>query len=78
MRAPVHERANSQQVRHGIQGHEKRWRGALAAVVEIASHAQVRKKPGILEHHADAASLRRHIDAGFCVEQQPIIDRDLA
>ena len=49
-----------------------------AAVVEILRHRQVRKQPAFLEHVADAAPVRRHVDARARIEQHACVERDAA
>ena len=49
-----------------------------AAVVEITRDAHMREQPALLEHIADAAAVRRHVDARGAVEQHVLAERDAA
>ena len=49
-----------------------------AAVVEILRHREMREQPAFLEHVADAAAVRRHVDARCAVEQHGVVERDAA
>src|SRR5512145_3110113 len=49
-------------------------RNALFSVPQIAEHRHVREEPRVLEHIADTATLRTHVDATGRVEQRVVID----
>ena len=46
------------------------------AIVEVLPHAEMREQPALLEYVADAASMRRHVDAAGSVEQHRPVDGD--
>jgi len=72
--------ADAQQPDHRV---EIRRRAAAAAnepasVQEVAPYAEMRKQPAVLEHVADAPSMRGHEDAAFGIDQGLPVDRDPA
>src|SRR6185436_12944557 len=48
----------------------------IATVAQIGAHRHVRKEPPFLEHVADAATLRRHVDTARVIEYRLPIDLD--
>src|SRR5580704_18895073 len=48
------------------------------AIVEVLPHAEMREQPAVLEYIADAAAMRRHVDAARGVEQHRVVEGDRA
>ena len=76
-RTPPQQVGDAQQFHHRVQS-ERRLLAALrvAAVQQVAAHVAVREQSRVLEHIADAAPVRGHVDAGGGIEQHPAIDGD--
>src|SRR5690606_36708067 len=75
---PLQQPADHEQRNHGFQLESLRLATRrMAPVAQVAADIHVREQAGVLEHVADPALMRRHVDAADAVVQHPAIDADV-
>src|SRR5690606_37020117 len=62
-RPPRQQMLDAEQADDFLEGHARPPAGEPAAVEQVLSHAEMREQPALLKHDADAALVRRNIDA---------------
>ena len=78
-RPPIQQMAYAEQLDHRADiAVALRGRREPAPVTQIGRHAQMRKQPRILEHHADAAFVLGYENSVAGVDQHPPVDGDAA
>ena len=71
--------AEREQRDHGLEARRTgAARGTPLRIAQVGLDVQMRKQPRVLEHVADAAPLRRDLDAARRVEQHLVVELDAA